>query len=412
MAHHIETNTVSLDPSRRVPLLDALRGAALFGVFLVNMTWFAGVDNSVTAEQLAALPTARIDRLADDAVGLLVYAKFIGIFAFLFGVSFSMQMSRLQERTAKATRLYSRRLVGLLAIGLVHWLGVWTGEILHAYALAGFLLTLVFRWRTGVLLAIGLPMAILARPLLGRLDMLLRGGTDLMGPQSSPLFAERLDVFLHGSYIDVIGTQLRQDTLPYIASGALIAAIFHALGRFMVGVAVARGRYLEEPQKHVRGLWVVAVCGMLGGFVAQHDWALVAWLKSSGWVTNVALSQLTGHICNSLGVVSMTAGYVASFVLIWQVPALQRVLARLVPIGQMALTNYLLQTVCNYLVFFGFGLGLMGRVGVAGCVLLSIALFLGQVALSQLWMRQFRYGPVEWIWRWWMYRKRPVLIRM
>jgi uncharacterized protein len=412
MAHDTDATPGALDPSRRVPLLDALRGAALFGVLLVNMLWFAGHDNSVTEEQFANLPTAKIDRVADDAVDMLVYAKSIGIFAFLFGVGFAMQMGRLEARTAGASRIYSRRLAGLLAIGLVHWLGVWSGEILHAYALAGFLLLLVFRWRTGVLLAVGLPVAVLARPLLGRLHMLFETGTDRVGYQSDQLLAGRLDVFLHGSYFEVIGTQLRQDCLPYIVSGALIAAIFHALGRFMVGVVVARGRYLEEPHTYIRGFWVVAVCGILIGFAAQHDQVLVWWLNSAGWVTNVALSQLAGHICDSFGVASMTAGYVAAFALMWQVPGMQRVLAGLVPIGQMALTSYLLQTVCNYLLFFGFGLGLMGRVGVAGCVALSTVLFFGQVAFSQWWMHRFHYGPVEWLWRWWTYRKKPILVRV
>jgi uncharacterized protein len=412
MPYPADTAAGALEPSRRVQLLDALRGAALFGVLLINMLWFAGMDNSVADEQFANLPTAGIDRVADYVVNMLVYAKFIGIFSLLFGVSFAMQMGRLLQRTADAVRIYSRRLIGLLAIGLVHWLGVWSGEILHVYALAGFLLLLVFRWRSGVLLAVGLPVAVLARPLLERLDMLFGTGTDHIGHQSSQLFAERLHVFLHGSYLEVIGVQLRQDSLPYIVSGAMIAAIFHAFSRFMVGVAVARGRYLEEPHKHIRAFRAIAGYGLLIGFIAQHDWALVSWLESAGWVTNVQLSELTGHVCNSFGVVSMTAGYVAAFVLMWQSPSLQRVLAGLVPIGQMALTNYLLQTVLNYLLFFGFGLGLMGHTGVAACVALSIVLFLGQVALSQWWMHRFRYGPVEWLWRWWTYRKRPALVRV
>lgn len=412
MVHPTDITASALEPSRRVQLLDALRGAALFGVLLVNMLWFAGVENSVTDEQFAKLPTANIDRVADYAVNMLIYAKFIGIFSFLFGVSFAMQMGRLQERTTGAVRIYSRRLIGLLAIGLVHLIGVWSGEILHAYALAGFLLLLVFRWRSGVLVAVGLPLAVLARPLLGRLHLLFEAGTDRIGNQTDQLMAGRLDVFLHGNYFEVIGTQFRQDCLPYFFSGALIAAIFHALSRFMIGVAVARGRYLEEPHKYIREFWVLAGCGILIGFVAQRDQVLVSWLESAGWVNSAALSQLVGHVCNSFGVVSMTAGYVAAFALIWQVPSMQRVLAGLVPIGQMALTNYLLQTLCNYLLFFGFGFGLMGRVGIAGCYVLSIALFLGQVAFSQWWMRRFRYGPVEWLWRWWTYRNRPVLVRV
>ena len=372
------------------------------------MLWFAGLDNAVTEKQFASLPTAKIDSLADYAVDTLLYGKSIGVFTFLFGVSFALQMERLRARTTHAYRVYSRRLLGLLVIGMAHWLVVWSGEILHVYALAGFLLLLVFRWRTSVLVAVGLPLAILARPLLGRLHMLFETSADHRIDQ---LLAGRLDVFLHGSYFEVISSQLREDCLPQIVSGALIVSIFHALGRFMLGVAVARGRYLEEPHNYIRGSCAIAVCGIPIGFIAQHDWWFVWWLKSTNWVTNAAVSQLVGHVCNSLGVFLMTAGYVAAFVLIWQAPTIQRVLTGLVPLGQMALTNYLLQTVCNYLLFFGFGLGLMGRIGVAGCVLISAGVFLAQIGLSQWWMSRFHFGPVEWLWRWWTYGERAILVK-
>jgi uncharacterized protein len=86
-------------------------------------------------------------------------------------------------------------------------------------------------------------------------------------------------------------------------------------------------------------------------------------------------------------------------------------LSLLVPIGRTALTNYLLQTPICYLLFCGFGLGLMGRVGPLGCIVLSAVLFAAQVALSHAWLHYFRMGPVEWLWRWWTYGARQSLRR-
>jgi uncharacterized protein len=65
----------------------------------------------------------------------------------------------------------------------------------------------------------------------------------------------------------------------------------------------------------------------------------------------------------------------------------------------MALTSYLTHSACIVLLFYGIGLGLVGKMGAAGCVMLSVAIFTAQVVLSALWLKPFRFGPVEWVWR-------------
>jgi uncharacterized protein len=73
----------------------------------------------------------------------------------------------------------------------------------------------------------------------------------------------------------------------------------------------------------------------------------------------------------------------------------------------MALTNYLSHSVINYLLFFGFGLALMGHVGVAVCLALTIAVYALQLVLSRWWLAHWNYGPFEWLWRWWTHGARP-----
>ena len=412
-AEHSENQSQvgAIDAQRRVWLVDALRGAALFGVLLVNMQWFAGYENSVTAEQFAKLPTAHLDLIAERAIDDLVYAKAIGIFAFLFGVGFAMQMDRLQAAGRMATRIYLRRLTGLLLLGLIHWLAIWSGEILHVYALAGMVLLLVHRWRSSTLIAIGIPLAILARPLLTRIPFYFGESAAESGVSTATVFAHRLTVFLQGSFADIASLQFLNDCLPDLASGALLAAVVHALGRFMLGIVIARGRYLEHAVRFRRQFFWIAVCTLPAGLWVQHEWLFVSWLQGGRWISTDQQAGLAGHVFNSLGVVLMTAGYVAAFCFFWGVPAWQRMLVLLVPVGQMALTNYLLQTAINSVLFFGFGLGLMGSVGAFTCLVLSITIFLAQVMGSRWWMAKFRFGPVEWAWRWWTYRQRPGFLR-
>lgn len=388
----------------RVTLIDAMRGAALFGVLLVNMLWFAGQPHAVSEAQFAALPTARLDAQVTNFIDLFVTAKAIGIFSFLFGIGFALQLPKLGRR-------YPRRLFALLALGLVHWIAVWSGEILHVYAVAGFALLLVHRMRSALLVAFGLILAIFARPIVGRLYLLIDPGLGMNAGLGELLDsaheAQRFAVMSQGSFLDVVSMQLQQDIRWQLLTGATLAAIVHALGRFMLGVAVARGGYLYEPGKYRRAfVWLVLIA-LPVGFVLEHQWVFTVWLSEHSIVTKPIPLEIVGHAINSMGVLLMTAGYVATFALAWLWGPVHRMLLWLAPAGRMALTNYLMHTVVNYLLFCGFGLGLIGRVGVAACLALSLVVFVAQILVSRWWLAKFDFGPFEWLWRWSTYGVRP-----
>lgn len=397
-------------PDQRLSLIDALRGAALFGVLLVNLLWFAGFENAVSDESLATLPTSALDAVIAEFIDLLVSAKAIGIFSFLFGVGFAMQLESMGRNDPAPGWRYSRRLMGLLILGLVHWLAIWSGEILHVYALAGFVLLALSGLRTRTLVAVGLVLAVLARPIVSRLYLLTGGDGSMLTPAADDL-ALRFDVFMNGSFADVVGLQLHTDVRWQLIPGPALGAILHALGRFMVGVAVARGGYLKDPAPHLRKLRWIAAIALPVGFVLEHDWTFAVWLQAHHLVNDTVAVQVFRHACNSLGVVCMTAGYVALFIVVWQCAVVRRALAWLVPAGRMALTNYLSQTAICYLLFFGFGLALMGRVGATACLAISVGIFVLQAAVSRWWLARFNFGPMEWLWRWWTYSTRPPLRR-
>jgi uncharacterized protein len=108
----------------------------------------------------------------------------------------------------------------------------------------------------------------------------------------------------------------------------------------------------------------------------------------------------------------MALGYGAGIVLLIQRDFWKKCLAPLQAVGRMALTNYLLQTLICTTLFYSYGLGLYGKVGPAAAVLLTIAIYLFQVAFSLLWIRRFRFGPAEWLWRSATYgRLQPMRIR-
>jgi len=113
----------------------------------------------------------------------------------------------------------------------------------------------------------------------------------------------------------------------------------------------------------------------------------------------------------AFSVPALALGIAALVVTLWQKKVWQRVLALLAPVGRMALTNYIMQTVICLLLFYGYGFGLFGTFGALKATLTALAIFIFQILVSGLWLRYFAYGPLEWIWRQLTYRKRLDLWR-
>lgn len=126
--------------SDRYLVMDVLRGFALFGVMLVNIYELGGEDVLITAQQLAALPSAELDDVLAFGLNLLVYDKANTLFAFLFGLGFAVQMERLEAQGAAFQTIYLRRITILLMIGLLHVLFLFAWDILHVYAIAAIIL--------------------------------------------------------------------------------------------------------------------------------------------------------------------------------------------------------------------------------------------------------------------------------
>jgi uncharacterized protein len=405
--------TGPLSGAQRVELLDALRGMALLGVLFVNTVWFSTAGTTIEHSQMELLPTARLDRWIELAMQLFVFAKANTIFTLLFGISFAMQMQRLDSRGAAAIGTYARRLSGLLAFGLLHLFGVWKGEILHVYALAGFLLLATWRWRTGTLVVAGLILVLVIHPLMLHADTLQRALA--LGAGSSAGAAAASDAaqlhalaFRTGNYIAVLRAQWDMlQASGYLFAG-LVAWIVYALGRFMLGVAIARSGVLLNPEPH-RSMFATTLA-----FALPAGLALTAgrWLMQIGqargwWSADANQWRTLTDFMQQFGTLLLALSYIAGAAWCWTILRLRRLLVLCAPVGRMALTNYLLQSAANMVLFFGFGLGLIGRVGMALCLALSIGLFAVQMAFSHLWLRTHPYGPVEWLWRWWTYRRRP-----
>ena len=247
------------NPDDRLHLVDALRGFALLGVFLVNIGDFA-LYWAVPVEDRSALPLGFAARLAEIVSLVFVRGKFYTIFSLLFGLGFAMLLARAMRRGAGFQALYRQRLTVLLLIGAVHMTLVWHGDILTVYALLGFVLMLFARVTDrGLLLwaAIMFALPVLVRTLV----VLSEGALDPGGPVR--LASQRVERMLLGDLTDADFLPLLQSNdwmllLKYNLSGPLFrfsdllstVRFPRVLGAFLLGMWAGRRGVFENPEGH------------------------------------------------------------------------------------------------------------------------------------------------------------------
>ncbi len=383
----------------RLPFVDALRGLALFGVFWANLLIFAGLDYMTDAQRTQLFPGAW-DTLAYRLELFFVENKFMGLFSFLFGISFWLFLERARSRGAAGTPLFMRRIGWLFLFGALHGWLLWCFDILRFYALWAVLLPLFARLRLRRLLAIALSTAVLLPALAKGLAVWWTA----LHPTSSNLDAAALHAFATGSYAEVLRVNWLYDWYLTLEASqpAYQIAVF---GRLLLGLYVARAFALGDLGAQRPLLWrillVAGAVGLAGNAVFAGD--LIA---AGGFAT-----AFVHRLATESGFLGMTLAYAAGLALLFLQPRARRLVELLSPLGRMALTWYLLQTLFGIWLCYGFAPGphLMARIGPAAIALLAVAGYLVQVALAHVWMRHFHFGAMEWIWRSLTYGRAPRL---
>ena len=395
-----------LPGSERIGLLDALRGLALLGIFVVNIEWFTRPWQEFGNGMAQGLAGA--DFIAAWAVHVFVSGKFWILFSLLFGMGFAVMMARAKASDRFAS-IYLRRLAVLFAIGIAHALLFWVGDILHSYVIAGLLLLALRDAGPRAQLAIGLAMylglcglsllagaAMLAVPA-GQMDMVATGAL----AENARAAEAAAAAYAGGGFAEVTAQRLRDfSSLAWNNFGVVPMA----LGIFLIGSWLLRsGRIADVAGNRAFFVRMAACCLPLG--LAVTLWA--AWLSTGHPQGTLDMRYLVAASLHGLGALPMTLGGVALVALAWQSAVGARLLGLVAPVGRMALTNYLLQSVIASLLFYGYGLAMWGRIGHAGLVLLALAVFALQALASRWWLARYRFGPLEWAWRWLTYGSRP-----
>lgn len=381
---------------KRIEELDMLRGFALFGVLLVNLTM---MHASRAGFPVSRMGLEGLDSLSAWIIEVFFQGKFYTIFSTLFGLGFYLFMNRKktgdEEHALDMKPFFLRRMIVLLIFGILHMVFVWHGDILHTYAVIGFIL-LWKRSKTdegilrGAMLWLGI--AVFLNGLLTALSEVPSLYHAMMSSELIP-YADR--IYSQGSYIELLRFRLVYEVQN--APANLIFILPKILGLFYLGFYLGR-KQLFQQLKDYRGVLVRVLrystlisLGMILGLEFFRPF-------TGGEDPYYTFAFLEG-VFEEILTLSGSAFYSSGLLLLLQNLRWKKVLNPLKYMGKMALTNYLVQTVVWTFIFNGYGLGYYGEVPYRAFIPLAVIFFLLQALFSKLWLSRWKMGPMEALWR-------------
>lgn len=375
-------------PERRIVAIDVLRGAALFGVLCVNLINEFRV--SIFQQFLPASSDGSwLDHAVQAMVSIAMELKAFALFSLLFGVGLAIQFERLAA-TSRGLPLLTRRLLVLLGFGLIHLCFIWNGDILTEYALVGLLaLPFLYASNRGLALAAAVSLAIYAALPFWLPDTFFWPSSVSLQQYVQTATA----VYAGGTWAQVIRFNLAE--IPHLIPLHLFVAP-RTFALFLLGVMAWRTGLLRHPEHYRRLLVGMAVVGVvlgLGMSLLDPPDASSAWRS---WAPVIS-------VLATLGPAVLAIGFGAAITVLYMFTRAGRVLGVLGPLGRMAFSNYLAQSLIFGWIFFGYGLGRFGQMSPSHAMGLGVAVYGFQIIASRWWLKRYRFGPMEWLWRTLMY---------
>lgn len=391
-----------INPSERILFLDVLRGFALFGILLVNMDYF------IHPFQIILMPIPEsvtgINRAIAWFIKFAAEGKFYTIFSILFAYGFTIMMQRAEMHQVKFIPIILRRYIFLLIIGLIHAFLFWVGDILALYSLLGFILILFRKAKPRTLLIWIIILLVL--PLL----FTLLGAIGIEMGMSIPEFRQEIEksflaqekeykeqiqraysIYPSGGFFEI--TTQRFYDMGFMAFSLIFVGL-NIFAMFLVGLYLGQKKFFENLNDNTRILKKMLLIGLLIGMIGSFVYATMI-LDLSRFIPSLKL--FTASFFQMIGTPAMSLFYISLMGLIYVKN--KNILKFFAAPGRLALTNYLMQTVICTMIFYGYGLGLFGKVNKLEGLILTFTIYIVQIIVSNLWFKKFEFGPVEWLWR-------------
>ena len=394
----------------RIETLDVLRGFALLGILTMNIRGMAA-PLSAYMYPAAVFEYSGASRLAYLFTNVVSDLKMMGLFSMLFGVSVLLYASKLTASGQLPRSLWFRRMAWLLGIGLVHAYFIWGGDILVPYALCGMLiLWWARRLPAGALLAASIAALAIGAALTVGHGMGWEGMSEAERAQEAAIMmptpeqAREHVGWMLGPYTETVANHA---PIVFLFQTVIFLTFFlwRCSGMMLLGMALYKWGFLDGRRATRTYVLTASVSLPIGLALCTYG---VLELDRAGFALP---ERIILDLWNYTGAIFVSLGYAALIILAVKHGALNWLRTALAAVGQMALTNYLLHSIVASVVFLGWGLGLAGQFNYAEQLVIVVAIWAVQLALSPVWLAHYRFGPAEWLWRSLTYWQRQPLRR-
>lgn len=396
--------------TKRIQSIDALRGFALAGVVLVHMVeqYIGGPAPEGFMEGVNGLA----DQIIQGLLQIFFSGKFFALFSILFGLSFAIQMQSAEEKNVKFGWRFLWRAVLLFVIGYIHQL-FYRGDILTIYAvLAPFLIPFYkvpSKWIliTAGFIFLGIPRFI---------AFFIFGGESITGIHpmmdvNNEYIMSYFDTIQNGGLIEVFKANAIYGMMTKIDfQMSVFGRFYYTFGYFLIGLWLGRTGVFRDIAAHaktIKNIMLWAIAAMLVSVVIT----ITTFMSIQQPIDNNSFEFALGINFMDWVNISMTSIILCGFLLLSQKEVWQKRLGFFAPYGRMALTNYLMQSVIGTFIIFGWGLGYLGQISHAYLFLIGLLVIVIQTYFSKYWLKTFKYGPLEWLWRCGTYMKWQPFLR-
>ena len=426
-------NAGPVNSAERLVSLDTLRGVAVMGILVMNVYAFA-MPLAAYYNPLIMGGTDALNMGTWFFTHLVFDQKFMSIFSMLYGAGLVMMMNRAEACDVPFTPVFYRRSAWLIVFGLLHGYFIWFGDILFHYALMGMIVFLFRKASPRVLITIAcivLPVTLLInygssfyleelQAEVAAIEEVQSEGASLDAEQQQKLeewheiravfapTAEDIEAEVSaykGTYVEALAQRT-----PFVAfmqlNLTLVFVVWRVGGLMLLGMALMKLGVLsgERSTRFYTRMTLI-------GYGAGLPLAILSAVVLEAHQFDPLYVARYGGIPNYFGSILVAFGHIGAVLLIVKSGALQAVIQRFAAVGRMALSNYLTHSLVMTSLFYGYGLGLyaeLPRVGQQGIVAVLIGL---QLLLSPWWLKHFRFGPAEWLWRSLTYGQRQPMRR-
>jgi len=378
--------------------LDVFRGFSILGIFAVNIV----IMNStfLNQDEFAKQWTSNIDLVSERILKLFFYTKFFPIFSLLFGLGISMQAIKLFDKNKFSFSFFARRMFVLFIFGIFHIVFLWSGDVLNFYAVLGLFTVFMMKRSNKIILVFA---AVLL--LFPFYDQVFGYFFNLINFQPETYLngytGETVNqTITNGTYVE--GMKLR--LLEYVSNIPMVLGFFApiATSMFLLGLYLGKNKIHESLEVFIQQIKKP----MLLIAVLTNSYRLVFLFLLPNFEIYSA-ENFRGIFFKLMIISDVAMGlfYLWAIAWLWYNTKLRTILSVLQYVGRMALTNYILQSFIGLFLFSSVGFQLYETMSPTVTLLTAFTVFLFQIIFSKIWLAYFRFGPLEWVWRCFTYKK-------